>query len=236
MTPSRLLRRCVLATLPGAVLFAVACSHSPAPAASNAAANAPAPVAQAVVQPGAPGQASTVIADNKVPSFHDPDYTPADVDFMQGMIHHHMQALAMVAMIPSHTPNPQLRLLGDKIDISQTDDIKAMKVWLTQRGQAVPVMTQGVMTLHGTPMMLMSGMLTPAQMKALAAAHGAAFDHLFLTGMIQHHTGALTMVSALRSQPGSGLEPNIADFATQVYTDQTMEITRMRGLLGETKQ
>lgn len=235
MTPSLLLRRGLLAALPVALLGAAACSHAPAPASSSTGAAPAAPVAQAVVQPGAPGQPSTVMSGSKVPAFHDPDYTQADVDFMQGMIHHHMQALQMVALIPTHTQNLQLQQLGDKIDISQSDDIKAMKIWLTQRGQAVPVMTQGVMTLNGKPMPPMSGMLTPAQMQALAAARGPAFDRLFLTGMIQHHTGALTMVAALRSHPGSGLEPNIADFATAVYTDQTMEITRMQGLLGETK-
>lgn len=192
-----------------------------------------------VVQPGAPGQPSRV--SHTVPKFHDASYTAADVEFMQGMIHHHMQALQMVAMIPSHTTNPQLRLLGEKIQISQSDEIKAMEAWLRQRGQAVPVHAPGSsmsdpdmkMLLAGKPMAPMSGMLTPAQMRALEAARGAAFDRLFLTGMIQHHTGALAMVAELRAQPGSGLEPNIADYITGVDTDQRMEIDRMKGLLGD---
>jgi len=220
-----------------AMVAGVGCSHAPAPAASSSAANAAAPVAEAVVQPGAPGQDSKVIADNKVPAFHDDNYTPADVAFMQGMIHHHTQALEMVAMIPTHTTNRELRLLGDKIQISQSDEIKAMKAWLTQRGQAVPMdMAGGMMMLGDKSMPPMAGMLTPAQMKALDAAHGAAFDKLFLTGMIQHHTGALKMVADLRAQPGAGLEPNMADFATAVDTDQRMEIDRMNGLLGRPAQ
>jgi len=230
-----------LTILLSAAVAGVACTGStPAPGPSqgaNAAASAAAPVPEAVVQPGAPGQASTVVADKKVPAFNDPSYTAADVSFMQGMIHHHMQALEMVAMIPSHTTNPDLRLLGEKIRISQTDDIQAMKAWLSQRGQAIPAAMPGMgMMLNGQAMAPMAGMLTPAQMKALDAARGAAFDQLFLTGMIQHHTGALQMVADLRSHPGSGLEPNIADFATQVDTDQRMEIDRMKGLLGKPAQ
>lgn len=222
--------------LAAAALGVAGCQRSQPAATANSASTA-APVPEAVVQPGAPGQASTVVASNKVPTFADPSYTAADVDFMQGMIHHHMQALEMVAMIPTHTHNQALQLLGEKIRISQTDDIKAMKAWLTQRGQAVPTSMAGMgMMLNGQPMAPMSGMLTPAQMKALDAARGDAFDQLFLTGMIQHHTGALQMVAELRSHPASGLEPNIADFATQVDTDQRMEIDRMKGLLGRPVQ
>ncbi|HVA64962.1 MAG TPA: DUF305 domain-containing protein [Terriglobales bacterium] len=223
----------LIVSLAAAVAGAACARPAPAPNANAAASAAAAPVPEAVVQPGAPGQASTVVADKKVPAFNDPAYTAADVSFMQGMIHHHMQALEMVAMIPSHTTNPDLRLLGEKIRISQTDDIQAMKAWLNQRGQAIPAAMPGMgMMLNGQAMAPMAGMLTPAQMQALDAARGPAFDQLFLTGMIQHHTGALQMVADLRSHPGSGLEPNIADFATQVDTDQRMEIDRMKGLLG----
>ncbi|MGH9483011.1 MAG: DUF305 domain-containing protein [Terriglobales bacterium] len=218
-----------------AALAGVSCQRGGAAAATSNASPA-APVPEAVVQPGAPGQASTVVADKKVPAFADPSYTAADVAFMQGMIHHHMQAIEMVALIPSHTTNPALGLLGEKIRISQTDEMQAMKAWLAQRGQAAPVHTPAGMLLNGQPMAMMAGMLTPAQMQALAVARGPEFDQLFLTGMIQHHTGALTMVAELRSHPGSGLEPNIADFATSVDTDQRMEIDRMKGLLGRPAQ
>jgi len=189
-----------------------------------------APAAQAVVQPGAPGQASTVIS--KVPEFHDNNYTDADVKFMQGMIHHHHQALLMAAMIPTHTTTVQLAELGRKIQISQSGEIQAMKDWLTDRHQEVPmVMSDGSAMMGQMDMAAMPGMLTAAQMKALAAARGATFDELFLTGMIQHHKGALTMVADLRAA-GGAREPNIADFTVRVDTDQRMEIVRMDGLLG----
>jgi len=192
------------------------------------------PAAHAIVQPGAPGQASTVVST--VPAFHDNNYTDADVKFMQGMIHHHNQALLMAAMIPTHTETPQLIAMGKKITISQTGEIQAMKEWLTARHQEVPmIMPDGaahMMSPSGTmDMAAMPGMLTPEQMKALDASRGGKFDELFLTGMIQHHKGALTMVADLRAG-GGARETNIGDFCNQVDNDQRMEITRMYGLLG----
>jgi uncharacterized protein (DUF305 family) len=189
-----------------------------------------APVAQAIVQPGAPGQGSSVVS--KVPDFHDNNYNDADVKFMQGMIHHHHQALLMVAMIPTHSSSPQLVALGKKIEISQSGEIQAMKDWLTDRHQEVPMMmADGSAMMGQMDMAAMPGMLTPQQMKALDAARGGSFDELFLTGMIQHHKGALTMVGELRSA-GGAREPNIGDFVSRVDTDQNMEIVRMYGLLG----
>lgn len=213
--------------LAAAVGVCAACHRASGDAADQPAS---APAAQAIVQPGAPGQASAVIS--KVPAFHDNNYTDADVKFMQGMIHHHHQALLMVAMIPSHTTTLQLAELGRKIEISQTGEIQAMKDWLTDRHQEVPMlMPDGSAMMGQMDMAAMPGMLTDEQMKALGAAHGATFDELFLTGMIQHHKGALTMVADLRAA-GGAKEPNIADFASRVDTDQHMEIVRMSGLLG----
>lgn len=192
-------------------------------------ASAPSAQAPAIVQPGAPGQASNVVS--RVPAFHDNNFTDADVKFMQGMIHHHNQALLMAAMIPTHTDTVQLAGLGRKIQISQTGDIQAMKGWLTDRHQELPmIMPDGSAMMHGD-MGPMPGMLTPEQMKALDAARAGKFDELFLTGMIQHHKGALTMVADLRAA-GGAKEPNIGDFTNQVDNDQRMEIVRMYGLLG----
>ena len=191
---------------------------------------APAPQAPAIVQPGAPGQASTTVS--KVPTFNDNNYVDADVKFMQGMIHHHNQALLMAAMIPTHTDTVQLKELGQKIQISQTGEIQAMKDWLTDRHQELPMIhADGSAMMSNMDMSAMPGMLTPEQMKALDAARGHQFDELFLTGMIQHHKGALKMVADLR-EGGGGREPNIADFTSGVDNDQRAEIVRMYGLLG----
>jgi uncharacterized protein (DUF305 family) len=217
--------RVVLATVVGA---GAACQKAAPEATDHPASSAPA--AQAVVQPGAPGQDSSVVS--KVPEFHDNHFADADVKFMQGMIHHHHQALLMVAMIPTHTTTPQLQELGRKIEISQTGEIQAMKEWLTDRHQELPMlMADGSAMMGQMDMAAMPGMLTPEQMKALDAARGAKFDELFLTGMIQHHRGALSMVADLRAA-GGALETNIGDFASRVDTDQRMEIVRMNGLLG----
>jgi uncharacterized protein (DUF305 family) len=199
---------------------------------SDKAASASQPQAQApaIVQPGAPGQASTVVAS--VPAFDHSNFTDGDVKFMQGMIHHHNQALLMAAMIPTHTDTVQLIQMGQKIQISQSGEIQMMKEWLTTRHQELPmIMPDGsAMTGHGD-MAAMPGMLTPEQMKALDNARGAKFDELFLTGMIQHHKGALTMVAELRAAGGAH-ETNIGDFCNQVDNDQRAEIVRMYGLLG----
>jgi uncharacterized protein (DUF305 family) len=196
----------------------------------TAPATAPAPQAPAIVQPGSPGQSSTMVS--KVPAFKDNNYTPDDVKFMQGMIHHHNQALLMVAMIPTHTDTPQLLAMGRKIDISQTGEIQAMKDWLTDRHQEIPMLhADGSAMMGKMDMAAMPGMLTPEQMKKLDAARKGEFDQLFLTGMIQHHKGALTMVAELRGT-GGGMEPNIAGFLNGVDNDQRMEIVRMYGLLG----
>jgi uncharacterized protein (DUF305 family) len=193
-------------------------------------ASAPAAEAPAIVQPGAPGQESSVVSS--VPKFQGNNFIDADVKFMQGMIHHHNQALLMVAMIPTHTDTVQLAEMGRKIQISQSGEIEAMKEWLTHRKQELPMIHADgtAMTGHGD-MGPMPGMLTAAQMKALDAARGAKFDELFLTGMIQHHKGALQMVADLRAA-GGAKETNIGDFVNEVDNDQRMEIVRMYGLLG----
>jgi len=195
----------------------------PAPAAGSQA------QAPAIVQPGAPGQSSTVVSS--VPTFQDAKHTDGDVKFMQGMIHHHNQALLMVAMISTHTKTPELVAMGQKIQLSQSGEIKSMTEWLTARKQPAPmIMADGTIMDHGD-MAPMPGMLTPEQMKALDTARGATFDELFLTGMIQHHKGALKMVADLRAA-GGGKETNIGGFLNEVDNDQRMEIVRMYGLLG----
>jgi len=161
-------------------------------------------------------------------------YTAADVRFMQGMIAHHAQALAMTRLIPTRTTNPAIRLLAEKIDVSQKDEIASMRRWLEDRHEAVP--DTGTHAMADMPGMdahhaLMPGMLTPEQMARLAAAKGSAFDRLFLTGMIQHHEGALAMVATLHATPGSGQEPQVFGLATDIDADQRADIARMRAML-----
>jgi len=213
----------------------VVCAAVGLSACNRATQDKPADGAPSIVQPGAPGQDSKAVT--QVPAYHDNNFTEKDVEFMQGMIHHHNQALLMVEMIPSRTKTPELLAVGQKIKLSQSGEMAAMKEWLTSRKQEVPmIMPDGSAMMghdHGdhSGMAPMPGMLTADQMKALEAARGAKFDELFLTGMIQHHKGALKMVDDLR-EAGGGKEPNIGDFLNDVYNDQRMEIVRMYGYLG----
>jgi uncharacterized protein (DUF305 family) len=163
-----------------------------------------------------------------------PAYTAADVQFMQGMIAHHTQALEMCAMAPKHRAGEKVGLFCKKVMISQRDEIQLMQTWLRDRGEKVPD-PKAAHDMMGMNMdedsMLMPGMLTATQMKQLDAARGAAWDSLFLTGMIQHHGGALTMVAKLFDMAGAGQTPEIFAFATGIDADQRAEIERMQGML-----
>ena len=156
---------------------------------------------------------------------------------MQGMIMHHGQAVEMTALIPSHTTDEAIRLLGAKIAASQTDEMQFMKRWLIARGKPTSMAMPGMpeMDMSGAPMKSMPGMLTRAQMAGLRNAHDKDFDRLFLTGMIQHHNGALTMVKEMFATPGSGQDADLFNFATDADNTQRAEIRIMQNLLKETE-
>ena len=193
------------------------------------------PAAPVVVQPGAPGSPSKTLPPSTKGTL--PPRSAADVQFMQGMIMHHAQAIEMTALVPSHTENKELQLLAAKISRSQSDEIRFMKRWLVARGEPVSMAMPGMpgMDMSGHAMSLMPGMLTPEQMEALGKAKGASFDRLFLSGMIQHHNGALTMVKDLFDTAGAGQDAEMFDFATDADNTQRAEIKIMQSML-ERKQ
>ena len=190
-------------------------------------------LAQTVVQPGAPGQPTRTLP----PGTHGvaPQQAQADTEFMQGMIMHHAQAVEMTGLIDSHTENKDVRGLGARIRSSQTDEMQFMQRWLKLRGKPVSMSMPGMpdMDMSGKPMAAMPGMLTPEQMSALRAAKGPAFDRLFLTGMIQHHNGALTMVQTLFSTAGAGQDADLFNFATDADNTQRAEINIMHDMLNK---
>jgi uncharacterized protein (DUF305 family) len=199
----------------------------PAPAGAQQADSA-SPV---VVQPGAPGKPSKTLPPSTKGTL--PARSPKDVEFMQGMIMHHQQAVEMTAWIRSHTENKDLRLLGARISSSQSDEIKFMQRWLAVRGEPVSMAMPAMpgMDMPQQPMPLMPGMLTPEQMEALRKANGAEFDKLFLTGMIQHHNGALIMVRDLFDTGGAGQDADLFNFATDADNTQRAEIKIMQAML-----
>src|SRR5215510_14168654 len=89
-----------------------------------------------VIQPGAPGETSKVLAPGTTQSI--PQATEADIRFMQGMIHHHAQALDMTDLLEIRSQDPDMKKLGLRIHVSQTDEIKMMQHWLAVRGQEAP--------------------------------------------------------------------------------------------------
>jgi uncharacterized protein (DUF305 family) len=161
-------------------------------------------------------------------------YTEADIHFMDGMIAHHAQAIRMAGWAPTHGASPSIQTLCARIINAQNDEIHLMQSWLRDRGQAAPEPNpEGMMmTMNGEQHpMLMPGMLTEAQMKQLDAARGPDFDRLFLTGMIQHHEGAVSMVHDLFETYGAGEDELVFKLASDINIDQTTEIARMQRML-----
>jgi uncharacterized protein (DUF305 family) len=161
-------------------------------------------------------------------------YTAGDVQFMSHMIGHHAQALVMSGWAASHGANAEVLRLADRIINAQTDEIAIMQTWLRDRRQPVPEAKPGPMKMMMGGMeheMLMPGMLTDAQMKELDQARGKDFDRLFLRYMIQHHRGAVSMVSDLFGTNGAAQDETVFKFANDVQVDQSTEIARMEKML-----
>jgi len=192
-----------------AVVIALACAPNPAPAQTPASAAAkPAPK----------------------------NYTAADVHFMAGMIGHHAQAIQMAGWAPSHGASPSVRVLCERIVVAQTDEIAMAQRWLREHGEYVPPADPRGHIMQGMDQpMLMPGMLTPEQMTQLDSARGPEFDRRFLTFMIQHHQGAITMVQQLLAVPGAAQDGPIFRFSSDVNADQTTEINRMKLMLDNLK-
>ncbi|MFP4519881.1 MAG: DUF305 domain-containing protein [Oceanicaulis sp.] len=213
-----------------------------------------------LIQPGAPGEASRVLTAEGSVALSRTGYTPADVTFMQHMIVHHQQAVDMVALIQARSDHAGVADIGRRISLTQAGEMNQMRGWLSARGE--PIEDADLKPGHGhgghgdhaghgghgahhagrgamaepadpdhTP--LMHGMLSPAEMDALAAADGSEFDRLFLEGMIQHHQGAIDMVDALLDQTGAGEETALSEFLSHVVADQSAEILRMEVMLSE---
>jgi uncharacterized protein (DUF305 family) len=190
-----------------------------------------------IVQPGAPGQPTRILPSSTRAKL--PPRSAKDVEFMQGMIMHHGQAVEMTEIIESRTQNKSVRLIGAKISQSQSAEINFMKRWLELRGEKTEMPMKGMSAMDMSAMdhsnhqnhLLMPGMLTPKKMEALRKAKGAEFDRLFLEGMIEHHKGALVMVKDLFESAGSGQDAELFNFATDVDTGQRGEIKIMQEML-----
>lgn len=216
-----------------------------------------APASPPIFQPGAPGQPGRVISAETAVALSRSTYTADDARFMQHMIVHHQQAVDMVALLDQFGSDPRVKLMGQRIALSQEAEMALMRDWLVRRGEplemdmqdhsahaaATPATAHDAHAGHAMHMghamaapdpddvPVMPGMLSPAQMRRLQAARGTDFDRLFLTGMIQHHQGALDMVTDLQAHPDSAEDTVLGDFIIGVIADQSAEILRMQMLL-----
>ena len=217
------------------------------------------PSSPPIFQPGAPGQASRIVTAAEAVEMARSTYTPADVQFMQHMIVHHAQAVEMVKLLETRGSSPAVKALGRRISLSQAAEMELMTGWLVARGQpltapdlhaghaghAAPAAADphaghgghGGHAGHAAPSPedtpVMPGMLSPRQMRELAAAEGPEFDRLFLAGMIQHHQGALDMVESLMETPNAAQDTMLSEFTGSVVADQSAEIIRMQNLLSD---
>jgi len=185
-----------------------------------------------IVRPGAPGEPTRELGADEVSRVAAAEFTPADVRFMQGMIAHHAQALTMGRLAATRAGSEGVLLLALRIESSQATEIELMERWLSDRGQEVPLseLDYQIPSSAGEPVR-MPGMLTDGQIAQLEAASGPDFDRLFLPHMIRHHEGALTMVRELFTYQGAARDGEIFRFASDVDSDQRIEIARMVRIL-----
>jgi len=200
------------------LLFSACTAHQPAPAIPAPASEPELPVVRSD---------SAAIARARADSVRYP-WTEADARFMTNMVAHHAQAITMSRLARPNGASPAVQRLADRIINAQVDEIVTMQQWLADRRQPVPEAHFDAAHVHHH---LMPGMLTESQLRELAGARGAAFDRLFLTHMIRHHRGAVSMVKELFGTPGAGQDEIVFKFASDVNVDQTTEIARMEQML-----
>lgn len=185
-----------------------------------------------IVQPGAPGEPTRTLTPEELAELEETRWTRADVRFMQGMIHHHAQALLMTSLVPERAASEDVKLLARRMEIAQEGEIEQMQGWLEERGQEVPQAHIPHGHAHGPGQPVMPGMLSEEELDRLEEAEGEEFDRLFLLYMIRHHEGALTMVAQLYDRRG-GYESEVDQLARHVASDQEIEIGRMEELLAQ---
>jgi len=187
-----------------------------------------------IVLPGAPGQAARTLSAEEAIDIADNSYSPDDVIFMQNMIPHHAQAVELADLVDTRSNLKELVDLAGRIGVTQADEIKFMEDWLKERGEPLLPESADPSSAHDghNGFHDMEGMASPKDMARLATLKGVEFDKLWLSLMITHHEGALTMVENLTDQPGSAYDPVLFEFTNDIVSDQTDEIERMSAVLG----
>jgi uncharacterized protein (DUF305 family) len=177
-----------------------------------------------VIAPGGPGEGNRTLSAEEAEKHRADDDSPnsADVSYARMMIQHHAQALEMTELVPEQAESGQVKKLAERISAAQGPEIQAMRGWLKTHGE------KETGDGHAHDHAAMPGMATEAQLEKLRKARGKAFDQLFLTLMITHHEGAISMATDVKSQ---GNNVQVEEMADDVVAQQTSEISRMRRML-----
>jgi len=171
------------------------------------------------------GPAESSTASNALPAAHN----AADVVFARNMLPHHQQGVELAAMVPTHTLNPDLRVIATHIRADQQAEIHTLNLLLTQWGEpADPDHGNGA----GHDGMAMAGMVDQSTIDKLKSLDGAAFDTLWATSMISHHQGAITMA---QSEIAHGQSADAIHAATLIVEAQQREISTMTHLISATQ-
>ena len=178
-----------------------------------------------IILPGAPGEDSKFIDAEAATNIAITTYVDADVNFLQGMILHHQQAIVMSNMADKRTNNKTIVDLANRIDASQEDEISFMENWLNLRDEDISINHSDHHMQIG-----MAGMASKSQLKELEKSESTDFDRLFLQLMISHHDGALKMVKDLKEYPGTAYDPILSEFISDLVNDQSVEIERMNAI------
>ena len=193
--------------------------------------SAPVVTAQApetpVLQPGRPGEPNATVTGTAAAPVTTPSASPEDARFLQEMIVHHAQALVMVDAVLGDLSDAQVRSLASRIRAEQQPEIAAMGAYLTARGEDVPPeATNPNLTDHGSHSM--PGMASESEVARLASATGPAADRLFLTLMIRHHQGAVTMVDEHARNASDEL---VEETASEISVTQRKQVMQMQEML-----
>lgn len=182
-----------------------------------------------VVQLGAPGEPNRTLSPEEAAALDSPAYVDEDVLFVRDMLHHHSQAIQMTGFVDDRSDDDDVRLLAERMEVSQADEMTQLETWLQKRGEPVrdPDAAHDAHAAGSMP-----GLLTDAELAQLEGAQGDEFDLLFLRFMIRHHEGAIQMVDELYAA-GGAQEVDIDTFAQHVQADQAIEIGRMNEMLAE---
>lgn len=151
-----------------------------------------------------------------------PAVADADVEFVELLVAHHRQALALAALVPERTDTPEVVVLAQDITAARTPELQELLDRLEEWG--LPAQASSA-----APSEDVEGGLTAEQVSAIRDSEGAEFDRLWLEGMIEHHEGAIALAEDVLA---AGSHRPTLTLAQRLVVADRAEITRMAAMLG----